>query len=110
MGLEHRRAPTSKSEPPREASLGRVQVHEPRLDQSDDLPQASGLIEDARSRRPPGEPVDVPCAQLHYLLVQPPVARAGDGDLPATGDLIGYEVGDAPGDAGFHGLCDVKNG
>ena len=48
-----------------------------------------------RGPGPPSEPMDVLRAQPLDLVVQPAVARARDGDLPAAGDLVGHEVSDS---------------
>jgi hypothetical protein len=53
--------------------------------------------------------MDVLRAQLLDLVVEPAVARARDRDLPAAGDLVGHEVGDAPGDACVDGLGNVED-
>ena len=109
MRLEDRGEAAPESKPAGEAGLGRVQVDDIGRDGIQDPPQPPNLAEHARPRGPPGEPVDVLRAQPLDLVVQPAVARARDGDLPAAGDLVGHEVGDAAGDACVDGLGNVED-
>ena len=109
MRLEKRGQAPAEGKPAGEARLRRVQVDDIGRDGIQDPPQPTNLAEDTRSRRPPGEPVDVPRAQSFDLVVQPAVARARNGDVPAAGDLIGDEVGDAAGNACVNGLGNVED-